>query len=523
MNLADSLERDAQQFPDKLAVIFKDQRCTYRDYDEQVNRIGNALRSLGVERGDRVAIMLGNRPEWLFSFYGIMKLGAIAVPINVMLKGEEVRYILGNSQAKAVVVGASLLPVVEASRGELPDLRHVVVVDGEQADGILSYETLTRESSPALKAVETTPDERMVIAYTSGTTGMPKGAVHTHEAIDVQIRMSSERLCVLEQDVQMTVMPVFSFSILISGPMLAVHNGLTLYLMERYNVLDFVQQIKEWRVSLTFGVPTVWIETTRLPEEIAREVDFSSVRVGMIGSAPMPPGLRDEFEAKYNFRFLQAYGGTEAPSIVSTDPLHGERKFDSVGTILPHIHVKIVDDDDNEVPLGTVGEICTGPQTTGPYAGVFKTLKEYWRMPEATAEAMKGGYFHWGDLGYLDEDGFLYLVDRKKDMIIRGGHNVYPKELENVLYDDPRIQECTVVGVPHQRLGEVPKAFIRLRSGATATEQEFIDLVRDRLAKFKALEYVEFVEDFPRNAMGKILKRELRDQARATAAGKDQG
>ncbi|TAK34568.1 MAG: hypothetical protein EPO21_09230 [Chloroflexota bacterium] len=516
MNLAASLERHAAQSPDKLALVFKDRLYTYREYNEQANRVANGLRELGIKRGDRVAIMMPNWPEFVFSVYGVLKLGAIAVGINVLFKSEETRYILDNSQARAVLVADHLLSVVQSTRPRLPGLEHVVVVHGEPSEGVLSYQALVDGSGPECCAVELGPDERAVIFYTSGTTGVPKGAVHTHEALTVQMNIVSERFSVSQQDIIDTVMPIFSLSILLNGPIIAVHNGCTCYLMERYNVVDYVRHIKEWEITLCFGaVPTIFVEVARLPEEIGREVDFSSLRYITSGGAPMPADTRREFEAKYNFRFMHAYGGTEGPIMVSTDPVDRERKFDSVGMPLPHIKVKIVDDNDNEVPTGIIGEICSGPQTEGPYAGVYKMLKEYWRMPEATAETLRGGYLHWGDLGYLDEDGYLYIVDRKKDMIIRGGLNVYPKELELVLYEDTRILECAVVGVPHERLGEVPKAYILLRAGAQATEQEFIDMIRNRLAKYKALEYVEFVQSFPRNAMGKILKRELRDQTRA--------
>ena len=225
----------------------------------------------------------------------------------------------------------------------------------------------------------------------------------------------------------------------------------------------------------------------------------------------MAPELRKRFEEDSRFRFLNAYGGTEGPATVTMDPLDGGRPG-AVGKAFPHIRLEIVDEADNRLPPGQIGEVVTGPWKDGPYAGLYRPLREYWRMPEATAQALRGGSFHWGDMGYLDKDGFLYLVDRKKDMIIRGGMNIFPAEIEKVLYDDPRVQECAVVGIPEPRLGEVPKAFIRLKPGTAAEEQEFIEIIDRRLARFKHLEAVEFVQDFPRNAMGKILKRELRAQ-----------
>ncbi|TAK26915.1 MAG: hypothetical protein EPO21_24580 [Chloroflexota bacterium] len=519
-NLAAHLERNAERLPDKAGLVFKDRCWTFREYNEQASRLANGLQRLGIKRGDRVAIMLPNSPEYLFSFYGTLKLGAMVVSVNVLLKSGETEYVLENSQASALIVADSLLPVVSSTCDRLPDLRHIIVVGGDAPEETISYEALMRASSPEFTSVEVGADEPATLFYTSGTTGVPKGAVHTHESIGVVPDALRERYHITEQDVGICVLPIWLLSVIIVSLSSALHSGCTCCLMDRFNAVEFVRMIKQWKVTLILGaVPTIYHEVTRLPDEIARQVDFSSVRIAVCGGAPTPPELIREFESKYNFRFIHSFGSTEAPATVTTDPLEGERKFESVGTVLPHIKVKIVDDDDNEVPLGTVGEICAGPQTEGPYAELYKPLKEYWRMPEATAEALKGGFFHFGDLGYLDEDGFLYIVDRKKDMIIRGGYNVYPKELELVLYEDPRIEECAVVGVPHERLGEVPKAYIQLKPAAQAQEQEFIDMIRNRLAKYKALEHVEFVEDFPRNAMGKILKRELRDQARKAATG----
>ena len=239
-------------------------------------------------------------------------------------------------------------------------------------------------------------------------------------------------------------------------------------------------------------------------------MDLSSVRVASCGGSPMPPEIRRAFESRYHFRFVHAYGGTEGPAIVSTDPLDRERRFDAVGLPLEHITVTVEDPAGNELPAGEIGEICTAPRADGPFAGWYEPLRCYWGMPDETAAALRGGRLHWGDLGFLDEDGFIYLVDRKKDMIIRGGMNVYPKELEKLLYADTRIAECAVVGAPHDRYGEVPWAFVRTAPGAAIAEEQVRALVADHAARFKHLAGVTFVEDFPRNALGKALKRDLR-------------
>ncbi len=248
-----------------------------------------------------------------------------------------------------------------------------------------------------------------------------------------------------------------------------------------------------------------------LPVAQAADVDLSSVRVATCGGSPMAPEVRRAFEERYGFRFVHAYGGTEGPGIVTTDPMDGrERRFDSVGVPLPHIRVTIEDDDGNELPPGSIGEVCTAAYPVGPYAGLYEPVRCYWGMPEESAETLRDSKLHWGDLGYLDDEGFLYIVDRKKDMIIRGGMNVYPKELEGLLYRDERIGECAVVGAQHPRYGEVPVAFVRRAEGAQVSAEEVLALVNDHTATFKHLTAVTFVNDFPRNALGKILKRELR-------------
>lgn len=512
MNLACDLERAAESSPAKAAIIFNDRIYSYRDLDQLASSIAVGLAGLGVGQGDRVAAMLPSMPEHVAVFYGVLKRGGLHVAINTQLKEEEVAYLLENSGARVLIVAPAYLSTVEAVRPQLPELEHIVLLDEQAQPGVVSWQQLCQPGGDG-RAVQMSPESSAVIFYTSGTTGVPKGAVHSHEGLLVQLEMVAERYSITAEDRFVSVLALYLLSILLLGPMMSVHKGATLYLMERYDPLRFAEIVKRERVTMVgASVPTMFADLAKLPSEEARLVDLSSVRIASCGGSPMPPDLRREFEERYQFRFVHAYGGTEGPAIITTDPLDRERKFDSVGTSLPHIQVRIVDDNDNTLPPGHIGEIITGPWQEGPYAGVYKPLKEYWRMPEATAEALRGGFFHWGDLGYMDEEGFLYIVDRKKDMIIRGGMNVYPAEIEKALYDDARVLECAVVGVPHERLGEVPKVFIRLKPGATASAQEFIDMIDRRLARFKRLEAVEFVPDFPRNALGKILKRDLRDQ-----------
>jgi acyl-CoA synthetase (AMP-forming)/AMP-acid ligase II len=323
--------------------------------------------------------------------------------------------------------------------------------------------------------------------------------------------MVSDRFKMAESDVFISVLPIYLLSILVLGPLSSLILGATCRLLGRYEPSTFARYVREDRTTVVgASIPMMFSDLLDLPEDQQSAVDLSSIRVASCGGSPMAPEVRKTFEGRYDFRFIHAYGGTEGPAMVSTDPVDRPRKFDSVGVPYPHIHVTIVDANDEEVPTGELGEICTGPYESGPYAGLYEPIHCYWGMPEQTAEALRGGRLHWGDIGYLDEDGYIYLVDRKKDMIIRGGMNVYPKELETLLYEDDRIAECAVVGEPHRRYGEVPFAFVRPAAGASISEEEVKALVSSRTATFKHLNGVKIVEDFPRNALGKVLKRELR-------------
>jgi long-chain acyl-CoA synthetase len=497
-NLAARLEATAARLPAKAALRTEAGDVTFRDLDERSSAVAGGLSELGVRAGDRVGIMGGSHAEFVVTVYGAWKLGAIVVAVNTQLGLEEVRQHLANCEPVVVVAdpGRSREVVEQAGSGLKSTPR--VVTMGE-VDG------------PPLPAVRLGPDADATIFYTSGTTGVPKGATHTHRAHRVQLEMVALRFALSEDDMMLSVLPIFLLSILVLGPLLSVHVGATCRLMARYEALGFARHVKgDHTTVMGATIPMMFSDLHALPADQAAEVDLSSVRVASCGGSPMPPEIRRAFEQRYDFRFLHAYGGTEGPATVSTDPLDRERKFDSVGVPLAHLLVTVEDDAGRRLAPGEIGEICTAPLEEGPFAGWYEPMRAYWGMPAESAEALRGGRLHWGDLGYLDEDGFVYLVDRKKDMIIRGGMNVYPKELEKLLYADARIAECAVVGAGHARYGEVPWAFVRVAPGTAISNEEVLALVSERAARFKHLEGVTFTEDFPRNALGKVLKRELR-------------
>ncbi len=498
MNLATALEQTASDLPDKVAFHTPDQKITFAEFDDLVGRTAGGLADLGVRPGDRVAVMAGSHPEFVAAIHAAWRLGAVFVSLNAQLGPEEVLYQIENSGARVVIADpGKSRGVIDSIAERVPRLKHVVGT-GEAMGDFRS-------------AIDLADDAYATIFYTSGTTGVPKGATHTHRALFVQCDEVTKHYRITEDEVFLSVLPIYLLSILILGPIVSLYVGSTCRLLPQYEAGSFARTIKEDQTTMIgASIPMMFADLLDLPPAEAAEVDLSSVRVASCGGAPMPPEVRKTFEERFDFRFIHAYGGTEGPAIVSTDPVDKPRKFDSVGAPMAHIKVTIENEDGEDLPAGEIGEICTSAHDDGPYAGLYEPVRAYWGMPEATTKALRGGRFHWGDIGYLDEDGFLFLVDRKNDMIIRGGMNVYPKELESLLYEDERIVECAVVGATHNRYGEVAYAFIRLAPGTEMSESEALDLTNDRLAKFKHLAGVTFVENYPRNTLGKILKRELR-------------
>lgn len=517
MNLADDLERQAISVPDKPAIVQGPRTFTYRELDGFASSVAEALGTLGVGVGDRVAVLLPSWPEHIGVFYGVLKLGAMHVGINVQLKAEEVAYQLDDSGAKVAIVSPSLAHLVRSDRGERPALEQVLVVGGSAHDvepGEIDLTSLLARQDGRLRAADLEPDTSAVIFYTSGTTGIPKGVVHGHYGLAALLDSQARRYEITGDDSSICLLPLCMLSVLLVGPCTAIHFGNTLYLLERYDPLEWAHTVARERVTYALGtIPTLYIDLALLDDERASDIDLSSLRFAGFGGSPIPPELRRAFEERYGVRPKFGLGGTEAPAGVAAESFDPARlKFGSVGFAYDHIDLRIVDEDDQPVAPGTIGEICTGPKSGGPLAGVYRPMKGYWGMPEATAEALRGGFLHWGDLGYIDEDGHLFVVDRKKDMIIRAGMNIYPAQIEKALLSDERVEQCSVIGIPaaEARLGEVPKAFVKLAPGASVTEEELKDLVKTQLARYNELAEVEFVDEFPRNSLGKILKRELR-------------
>ncbi|AGL02114.1 class I adenylate-forming enzyme family protein [Desulfoscipio gibsoniae] len=503
MNLSSIVENNASWNPKATAIICTetDTKYTYEEFNKLINRFGCALQEMGVQKEDRVAIYLPNSPEFLISHFAIARIGAVAVPFNVMFKGPEIKYILNNSKAKVLIAAAkeAALNVVEVLPG-IPTLERVITVGETELAGAVTFASMIESGKDELEMVDCAPSDTVSILYTSGTTGQPKGAMLTHNNFLSNARLNGTRvLHVNDQDLFYTGTPFCHVFYVLSvlGP---IYAGAGIVVSERFMPDKTLESISKYRVTHYAGVPTMWIYM--LNEYTPEKYDVSSWRFAQSAGASMPGEYISKIENTFRVGFCECYGSTETSSTVSFGRL-GHGKVASIGPPAWGYQFKIIGDDGKELGPNEVGEIVL----RGP--GVFKG---YWEMPEATKEVLsEDGWFKTGDLGKYDEDGYYYIVDRKKDMIICGGYNIYPREIEEVLYTHPKVFEAVVIGVPDKEKGEIPKAYIKLKQGVEAEPAEIVQFCKERMAAYKSPRQVEFVDDFPKNPTGKILKRVMRE------------
>lgn len=497
MNIAHHIERGQLLFPDKIALIFEDKTFTYKHLNQLAGRIGNGLRELGIKKGDRVALFLPNIPEFIISYLAILKLGAVAVSINVMLKNAEVSYILHDCAAKAIITTESgSLQVLEA---DLPELQHILIAEGDSKKGI-SLTQLIENSSPNLRAAEMDRHAPASIVYTSGTTGFPKGATLSHGNI-VSNMYSQNRCCGMQSNDRLLLyLPLFHCFGQNAILNAALNVCATIMLQRRFDLDQVLDAIATHQITMFFGVPTVFIKL--LNSDIPRQT-LKSVRYYFSAAAPMPIEIAQTWHDKYGLVIHEGYGLTEtSPCACYNHDL--KYKLGSIGAPIENVEMKIVDADGNQLEPGELGEIAI----RGP-----NVMLGYWNRPFETAEVIKNGWFHTGDIGQMDEDGFFYIVDRLKDMINVSGFKVYPTEVENVIYQHSSIAEVAVYGVPDAFKGEIVQASIVMKPGQTLTETQIIDFCSERMAAYKIPRNINFVDAIPKNQTGKILKRILRKQS----------
>ncbi len=491
-NLISVLDRAAAERPGHPAVRMDDMVLGYSDLQEAAGRVVSLLSSLGVAPGDRVGIMLPNIPAFPIAFYGALGAGAVVVPMNPLLKSREVAYYRGDSGAK--VLFAWHTAAAEAAKGAAATGTRMVVVDDPDARSLLAG------LFPVHTRAERADDDDAVILYTSGTTGQPKGAELTHANLTRNAELTAQTLIGAgPDDVVMGCLPLFHVFGLTCGLNAAVVGGATLTLLPRFDPGKALAIIARDRVTIFEGVPTMYAAMLHHPS--SADADTSSLRVCVSGGAAMPVEILHAFEKTFGCMILEGYGLSETSPVASFNHPNAERKPGSIGTPVAGVEMRVVGNDGQELPPGEVGEIAIRGHNV---------MKGYWGKPEATAEAIPDGWFRTGDLARVDEDGYFFIVDRKKDLIIRGGYNVYPREIEEVLYEHPAVAEAAVIGIPHDQLGEEVAAAVSLKPGATATPEELQAHVKERVAAYKYPRQVWVVHELPKGPTGKILRREVR-------------
>ena len=495
MNLNENLKNSASRFPNRTAYTFLNQSKTYAELDKLVDSAASGLSAAGITKGDRVALMLGNCPEFVIAYFGILRAGAVVVPINSAYTTGEISYILSNSQAKALIAHSSLEATISPLREKLENLKMVIYTDSIESEW--SWESLIHDQIEKLESPSIGEEDLAVILYTSGTTGKPKGAMLSHRNLASNTASMSQLTEFTEEDRVIAVLPMFHVFCIATCINIPIACGASIVIVPKFSPTEVINTIRRENATIFAGVPTMFSFLLQVPG--AKAEDFSSIRACFSGGASIPVELLHRFEEKYKVHVLEGYGLSETAPVTAFNPLRGTRKTGSVGIDIPDVKNKVVEPDGIEVPRGEIGElIVKGPNVMLGYLG----------MPEATASALKDGWFYTGDLARMDEEGYIYIVDRKKDMILVGGYNVYPREVEEVLYQHPAIVETAVVGIPDTEYGEIVKAFV-VTNDEGITMEEILYFCQDKLAKYKLPKQVEFMKELPKNSTGKILRRAL--------------
>ncbi len=491
MNLADLLADTARRFPDKAALVLPGgEEITFAALDAEADRVAAALPGLGVERGDRVALVMHNVPHFAHAYFGLLRAGAVAVPLNPMLTTPEITKVLQDAGAKAIFAAAPFAATVRAAAAEA-GISRLVITD--------AWESLP--TAPGAGRADASPDDLAVLAYTSGTTGEPKGVMLTHGNLlaNIEQQMSIDQARVEPDDVLLLSLPLFHiFGLNVTLGLLA-RTGATGVLIERFEPIVCLALIDKHRVSVMFGAPTMYHALVNSPG--ADQYDLSSVRLAVSGAAPLSPETLARFKNLFGIDIYEGYGLTETSPTLTSNRVAASPRPGSIGKPLPGVEIRLVDETGRDVEVGDPGEVIV----RGP-----NVFKGYWNRPGDTSQAFFGDWFRTGDIAVRDEDGYLYLVDRKRDLIIVSGFNVFPSEVEEALQADPRVAEAAVVGEPHPYTGEAVTAYVVLEDGASATEADLLAAVTTRLARFKCPQSIEIVETLPHLLTGKVLRRALR-------------
>lgn len=527
------LEQASAKHPSSLATIFMGNKLTFAQLKDKVDRFAAGLHSLGIKKGDRVAIMLPNCPQTIISYYAVIRLGAIAVMTNPLYMERELSHQLKDSGAETIIFLDALSAKVLNVLPQTPVKNMIVTgiqdflplplnllypmkakkqgmsLEVPQNQGIIKFKELLQKNAPFTQTVAINPaTDLALLQYTGGTTGLSKGAMLTHENLVANVVQVRSWLpdCQEGGERILGALPffhVFGMTVIMN---FAVLTCSTMILVPRFEIDTVLKQISKYKPTLFPGAPTMYVAVISHPD--IKKYDISSIKACISGAAPLPVEVQDKFESLTGGKLVEGYGLTESSPVTHSNPIYGERVFGSIGQPLPNTNVKIMDLETGttEVPLGEVGELCIqGPQV----------MKGYWNMPDETNQTLRDGWLFTGDMARMDEKGFTYIVDRKKDMVIAGGYNIYPREVEEVLYEHPKVKEAVVAGVPDPYRGETLKAYIVLKQDQQATEDELIQFCNKNLAKYKVPKKIEFRPELPKTMVGKILRRILVEEEKA--------
>lgn len=525
------LQETAERVPDKKALNFMGKEMTFREILTEAKKMANYLQKLGLKKGDRVASMLPNTPQAVVTYYGTLMAGGIVVQVNPLYTERELAYQMKDAGAKFIVCLDILLPRVSKVKEET-DLEHIIVtriadylpfpknliypfiqkreynivVKVEETDDTHVWKNVIANSPAEYQEVEIDPEEDLaLLQYTGGTTGLPKGVMLTHYNLVANVQMAKAWISKAERDkeVVLGVLPFFHVYGMTTVMNLSIMYGAKMILLPRFDAGQVLKTIQKHKPTLFPGAPTIYIGLLNHPD--FEKYDLSSIKACISGSASLPVEVQEQFEKRTNGKIVEGYGLTESSPVTHANPIWGRRVNGSIGIPWPDTDAKIVKNGTlEEVPVGEIGEIAVkGPQV----------MKGYWNNPEATEEVLKDGWLLTGDMGKMDEDGYFYVVDRKKDVIIAGGFNIYPREIEEVLFEHPDIVEAAVIGVPDDYRGETVKAVIVPKPGAKLDEKQLDEYCRKHLAAFKVPRIYEFREELPKSVIGKVLKRQLVEEA----------
>ena len=512
LNLSVLLEDSTRRHPTKTAYIFGDMHLSYAQINGAACQVANGLKGLGLQRGDKVALTCVNAPYFPIIYFGILKAGCTVVPLSVLLKKDEIAYHLSDSDAKAYFcfVGTPEIPMAKdgfAGFSATPTCENFYVImpkptDASPFEGVPTFADFVKNQPPQYPTAMTDADDTAVIIYTSGTTGRPKGAELTHSNLLMNAVISGSLFGVVHEDVFITTLPMFHIFAMTVKMNVGLLKGVTNVLIPRFDPAAIIQAIGKHKVTVFAGVPTMyWGLLNYKTDEFDVEEAMQSLRTCSSGGASLPVQVLHDFQNRFKVKILEGYGMSEGSPVVTFNHIDKETKPGSVGTALWGIEVKVADEEGNEVAVGEKGELL--------YRG-HNVMKGYYKRPEATAETIKNGWLHSGDIDVMDSDGYFYIVDRTKDMVIRGGFNVYPREVEEVMMQHPAVSMVAVIGIPDEQYGEEIKACVVLKEGQTAAASELIAWTKERLAMYKYPRHIEFMTSLPMNASGKILKTALR-------------